>query len=115
MSILFGDFESDQDVFGNFGIDFTDEVYILLAEYYYEDYSGSAWVLFIENDKLYEVCGSHCSCYGLEDQWEPEETSVEELRYRMDNGRIGSYSHDAQQFKHALERIMNLMPVLMDE
>lgn len=115
MSILFGDFESDQDVFGNFGIDVRDDVYILIAEYYIDGYEGSAWVLFIENDKLWEVCGSHCSCYGLEEQWEPEETSVEELSHRMEHGKLGSYSHDAGQFKHAMERIMNLMPVLMDE
>jgi len=115
MSILFGDFESDQDVFGCFGIDFTDEVTILLAEYYYEDYSGSAWVLFMEDEKLYEVHGSHCSCYGLEDQWEPEEVTAEVLSHRLENGHIGSYSHDAGQFRHAMERIMNILPILMDE
>ncbi len=115
MSILFGDFESDQDVFGNFGIDVTDNVYILFAEYYNEDYQGAAWVLFIENDKLYEVCGVHCSCYGLEEQWEPEETSVMDLQHRMDNGQLGSYMGDKNKFKHAMDRIFNILPILMDE
>ena len=53
---------------------------ILLASYTYEYYSGSALVVFRKDGELYEVNGSHCSCYGLEGQWEPEETSVEALR-----------------------------------
>ena len=52
---------------------------ILLASYTYEDYSGSAYVLFERDGTLYEVVGSHCSCMGLEEQWEPEETSVAAL------------------------------------
>lgn len=32
-----------------------------------------------ETGVLYENHGSHCSCYGFEGQWEPEETSVEYL------------------------------------
>lgn len=55
---------------------------VLLAWYEYEDYSGSAFVLFRKDRKLYEVNGGHCSCYGLEGQWEPEETSVEAILKR---------------------------------
>jgi hypothetical protein len=68
---------------------------VLLASYTYEDYSGSAFVLFRRDGKLYEVNGSHCSCHGLEaqsyrdnesrTQWEPEETSKEALEKRIDN------------------------------
>ena len=58
---------------------------ILLASYTYEDYSGSAYVLFRKDGKLWEVHGSHCSCYGLEeDQWDPEETSLEHLERLVD-------------------------------
>jgi hypothetical protein len=59
----------------------TDEE-VLIAIYTYEDYWGSAFVLFERDGKLYEVNGSHCSCYGLETQWEPEETSWPALRMR---------------------------------
>lgn len=45
-----------------------EDVKILLASYTYEDYDGSAFVLFLRDGKLYEVNGSHCSCYGLEGQ-----------------------------------------------
>jgi len=55
---------------------------VLLAWYRYEDYSGSALVVFEKDGKLWEVNGNHCSCNGLEDQWQPEETSWEALSIR---------------------------------
>lgn len=59
-------------------------VEILHATYTYEYYSGSAYVLFRKDNKIYEVFGSHCSCYRLEGQWEPEEISIEDLLRRLD-------------------------------
>jgi hypothetical protein len=58
-------------------------VEVLFADYTYEDYEGDAYVLFRKDSKLFEVYGSHCSCYGLEDQWEPEETDIETLIGQM--------------------------------
>lgn len=55
---------------------------VLIASYTYEDYNGSAFVLFEKNGKLFEVNGSHCSCYGLEGQWEPEETTQQAVLLR---------------------------------
>lgn len=55
---------------------------ILIAVYTYECYSGKAFVLFERDGKLFEVNGSHCSCYGLEDAWSPEETTWEALLMR---------------------------------
>lgn len=55
---------------------------ILFAAYKSEAYEGSALVVFMKDGKLYEVHGSHCSCYGLENQWDPEETSMEALKIR---------------------------------
>ncbi len=55
---------------------------IIYAIYSYEDYEGSAIVLFERDGKLYEVNGGHCSCYGLEGQWDPEETFVEAIKKR---------------------------------
>lgn len=63
-----------------------ERVEVIVAHYSYEDYSGNAFVLFRDAGKLYEVNGSHCSCYGLEGQWEPEETTVEALQHRLANG-----------------------------
>ena len=63
--------------------------HILFASYGQANYSGDAWVLFEEDGKLYEVNGSHCSCNGLEGQWDPEEVTLEEIEYRLLNGTFG--------------------------
>lgn len=99
MAIYKGIFNSKKDVFQEFSHSYgnIDETMktemknckILLAWYGHGSYDGSAFVLFERNSKLYEVNGGHCSCYGLEGQWEPEETSVEELRHRVKNGTLG--------------------------
>lgn len=116
MGIFLGDFKDEKDIYQQFVVDKKDQegVYILLACYACEAYEGSAFVLFMKDDrKLYEVNGSHCSCYGLEGQWEPEETSVKALQYRMD-GRWYMY-HMEKELNHALNRILNLMPILQAE
>lgn len=85
MSIFNGDFSSAEDTFKQFAVNEEEQkgIEFIYANYTYEDYSGSAFVLFVRNGKLYEVNGSHCSCYGLsEDQWSPEETSLEALKLR---------------------------------
>jgi hypothetical protein len=95
----------------DFGIDDAalEGVTVLLASYTYEDYSGDAFVLFERGGKLYEVNGSHCSCYGLsessysgdtETQWQPEETAIEALRHRLDKGHVGEIS---EALRHVLD------------
>ena len=59
---------------------------ILFAVYEYEDCSGKAFVLVKEGNKLFEINASHCSCSGLENQWELEETDIATLRHRIKNG-----------------------------
>jgi len=63
--------------------------FILYATYDIDGYEGSAFVLFERDGQLYEVHGSHCSCYGLEGQWEPEETTVDALVHCIKNGYLG--------------------------
>lgn len=70
---------------------------ILLADYSYESYEGSAWVLYRKDGKLFEVNGGHCSCYGLEGQWEPEETTVESIQHRVKNGWLAHGREEAMQ------------------
>ena len=55
---------------------------ILYANYSLGCYEGSALVVFQKEGKLYEVNASHCSCFGLEQQWSPEETTRESLLTR---------------------------------
>lgn len=85
-----------------------DNVNIILASYSYECYSGEAFVLFEEDGKLYEVNGSHCSCYGLEDQWTPEEVDLEELEHRLLKGTFGEDSYSENNFKLALCELLGV-------
>jgi hypothetical protein len=105
-----GNFGDVKDVEHEFQIALNDGEKILLAWYSYEDYSGSAFVLYEQNGKLYEVNGSHCSCYGLEEQFQPEETSVEALEYRMNKGNLGRrvYYSEEGSFKNELRDVLRL-------
>ncbi len=80
---------------------------VLLAYYSYEDYSGSAFVLLHKDGQLFEVNGSHCSCFGLEDQWEPEQTTVESLQHRLDHGTLGKdYYRSENHFANELRAVL---------
>lgn len=52
---------------------------VLYANYSQECYEGWADVIYRRGDMFYWARGSHCSCYGLEGQWDPEEYSAELL------------------------------------
>jgi len=62
---------------------------ILLATYGQMQYEGNAFVLFKKGNKYYEVNASHCSCFGLEGQWKPEEANLKELYHRATKGSLG--------------------------
>ena len=94
MTVYLHDWEDsgEDGMLRDFGIDKSalDGANVLVASYTYEDYNGDAYVLFERGGKLFEVHGSHCSCYGLgednycgdtETQWQPEETSEEAIRH----------------------------------
>lgn len=106
MGIYVGDFENKEDVFQEFSDSYSEldldmmkemeNCNILFAWYGNGGYDGSAFVLFARDGELYEVNGGHCSCYGLEGQWDPELTSVEALKHRIANGSLGqdTYTSD---------------------
>lgn len=64
---------------------------IFVAAYDTPAYEGYGYVLYEEDGKLYEVHGSHCSCYGLEGQFEPEETTVASIKHRLKEGNLGHF------------------------
>jgi len=76
----------------------VEPIEILLASYTRDALSGEAFVLFKQEGKLYEVNASHDSSDGLYGQWEPEETLVAALRYRLENGRLGRGEDGAALF-----------------
>lgn len=79
-----------------------DGVDILVASYTYEDYTGDAYVLFRQGGKLFEVHGGHCSCYGLEDQWEPEEADRDAILHRINNAKWGEEAKISDAIREAL-------------
>jgi len=108
MGKYLGIFGDKQDIAKEFsiGVKELDGCDILLAYYSYEDYSGEAFVLFEKDGIMYEVNGSHCSCYGLETQWKPEETCHEALMFRMEKGELGVYGSYSNKFREELQHIL---------
>jgi len=86
MHVFFGLFEKVDDVVKEFSITHNDlnGCDVVFAYYSYEDYSGEALVVLRDpqDGTFYEVNGGHCSCYGLEGQWEMEETTLEVMMKR---------------------------------
>lgn len=80
---------------------------ILFATYFRESYEGSSWVLFEKDGKLFEISASHCSCYGLEQQWNPEEVSLKELENRIKNGSFGE-SYYSGSYKNELAKFLGI-------
>lgn len=65
-------FSSWTDVQKEYRTDEAEPEQVLLAYYSYEDYSGTSLVIYRNGDQYFYNHGGHCSCYGLEDQWNPE-------------------------------------------
>lgn len=84
--VYVGDFSRREDVEDQYKVSLPDDVKIVFAYYSYQDYSGDSVVLFKQGRKLYEVRGSHCSCYGLENQWDPIEMSEDALMHIFKEG-----------------------------
>lgn len=80
---------------------------ILLASYGTPSYEGYAFVLFRRDGKLFEVNGSHCSCCGLEGQWDPEEVTADELRHRIKEGNLGEGGWDENPFAVELSQVLD--------
>ena len=85
-----------------------DVINILFASYGNANYTGDAWVLFEKNGKLYEINAGHCSCYGLEGQWEPEEVQLIELENRLLNGTFGEDDWSDNNFKEELCKFLGV-------
>ena len=108
-------FHDKQDIIDNFeDIDTKeynhtwDKINIILASYGYEDYFGDAFVLYEYDGQLFEVNGSHCSCYGLEDQFVPERTSLEAIADRLINGGLGKESYSGNEFSVELKQLIGI-------
>jgi hypothetical protein len=84
---MFEGFENKEDVCSQFNIGDFDGV-IVLAIYDQGSYDGTAEVIYVHGGKFYMASGSHCSCYGLEDQWNPVEMPVEGIEKIIAGGGL---------------------------
>jgi hypothetical protein len=99
MSKFVQNFSSVEDIcscYGGSSAEDLEGATIHLAWYGYDSYDGRSLVVYEKDGKLFEVNGSHCSCNGLEDQWEPEETTVAALAMRDLSDPYTEGSSDAQ-------------------
>lgn len=92
-----GSFEKWEDVIANFGGECPKkEPRFVFGQYETPSYEGYATVITSPDGKSFDVTeGSHCSCYGLEGQWEPTKHNVSEIR-KMMGATVGFY-----QMNHA--------------
>lgn len=73
---VFDGFDDIEDVERYYEVELDkDNIVILSATYDCAYYEGESHVYFydMKTSLFYEVHAYHCSCYGLEGQWEPEE------------------------------------------
>lgn len=104
--IYSGDFSSWSDVRSYFEIDVAEPDQVLYAVYDCPDYEGYADVIYRVGDRFYWAHGSHCSCYGLEGQWDPEEYSQQELAEVLLRGDHFWYAADREAVRdEVLERV----------
>lgn len=105
-------FESKEDMLAQFSAgdaDTVDAVHPLFAFYSYEDYSGYAVVLFrdLSDGELYCVEGSHCSCNGLEGQWEPKRITIGALNTMYAGGWPNIGDFERKEFRNVLDSLEN--------
>lgn len=98
--MYYGNFDNEQDVVKAFEIDAIGGL-VLFAAYSNENYTGEALVIFVRKGKLMLATGHHCSCYGLEGQFDPEETDLAALK-RMSDAGDGMFYFYKERIKHAL-------------
>ena len=65
-------FEDWASIASEFSVDIGPEPELVYAVYSMPPYEGYAEIIFRRNGEWFLASGGHCSCYGLEGQWEPE-------------------------------------------
>lgn len=80
------------------------DISVLIAYESVGDWGCDSSSFFLLKDKkskkLYEIHGSHCSCFGFENQYTPEETTVQALKDRAAKKYVfstGGYDYDSDR------------------
>lgn len=85
-----------------------ENINILFAFYGIDDYCGEAFVLLEKNGGLFEVNASHCSCMGLEYQFDLEPTTLESLELRLTRGTFGASNCEDDNFATQLKEFLGI-------
>ena len=113
MNKYLGDWDCREDLENDFEIKLNEDINIIVA--CYVNYSGQAIVLFERNNKVYFVEGSHCSCYGLEGQWNEEEVNKEFINLKSSKGKwVYEYEKLNNEFIEIASKIYNNPKLLGD-
>lgn len=83
-----------------------DHIDILLASYTNQHDAGYAFILFEQNAQLFEVNCSHDSEADFDGQWQPEDTSIEALLFRLNRGNLGSIKASDNVFDEPLRLLL---------
>jgi hypothetical protein len=104
MEVYRGQFGSWADVQREFEMDVPEPDDVIYAEYDTPPYEGYANVIYRNGDRYYWAYGSHCSCFGLEGQWDPEEYDA---RSRVEVLRRGNHWRLDDPGRHVQEHIVD--------
>lgn len=87
------DFSDWPSMLKDFGENVSEEPEYVFASYDLDGYDGSAGVIYAwkKDGPYYIVTGSHCSCYGLENQWDPTEHEAKDLAALFTRGKYTPY------------------------
>jgi len=80
-------FDGWKGVAENFCADLGAEPEFVYAIYNQPAYEGRVDVVYCRDGKWWHVSGGHCSSYGLDNQWEPQETDPRDHFLALSQGK----------------------------
>lgn len=101
------DYEARKDI----EVEMPSNLIIFWSRYTYENYSGDGevWGFNTDNEMFFNVSGSHCSCYGLEGQWDEEYYTYDEMVACLQRVVDADYVYDKAKLndQRSLLKIIN--------
>lgn len=82
---------------------------VYLAIYGGGSYDGDALVAYRQGNRYFTVEGGHCSCYGLEGQWNPEEYQDRDLFLKSLDRRIEQAWDESSEYPTSSKTIWKLI------
>jgi hypothetical protein len=79
---------------------------VIFAKYDQDGYEGSAILVYKLDGKYYTCEGSHCSCYGIDESWSPEEYELPVLIAALEKRKGSAWcAPDEKDLKTILRRL----------